>query len=76
LFQFFTSNTGSKSYEEIDVRLQELYLEAETIMASSDKEVEAFKTVLLQIKNIYAELELITIKEPDESRKENLMSSM
>jgi len=56
---------GSKSCKELDVRLQELYLEAETIRASSDKEVEAFKAVLLQIKNIYAELELVIIKEPD-----------
>ena len=59
----------SKRFEELDIRLHELYIDAEALLTRSDANVKSFKRVMSKINSVYAEMERLTINELDSSRK-------
>ena len=64
-----------KTFEELDIRLHELYTDAEAVLTRSDANVKSFKGVMSKINNVYAEMERLT-NELDSSRKASLTGSM
>ena len=65
-----------KTFKELDIRLRELYIDAEAVLIRSDANVKSFKGVMSKFNSVYAEMERLTINELDSSRKASLTSSM